>query len=62
MSTQNTANTASEKKGGRRPTRRQFAIARRLSEKSGADIPEHAQYSRRAMSGFIGAQLARTAS
>ena len=44
-----------KKKGPRRPTRRQFAYARSLQEKTGNAIPEHAFYSGKAMSGFIAA-------
>ena len=51
-----TTDTATPKKRGpRRPTRRQFAYARSLRERTGNAIPGHAFYSGKAMSGFIAA-------
>ena len=47
------------KKGAQRPTRKQFAVARKIAAKIGSEIPRAAMYNRRAMSGFIGANLDR---
>ena len=55
--TDNVATTTTENTGAKRPTRKQFAVARRLAAANETDIPAAAVHNRRAMGGFIAANL-----
>ena len=49
--------TTTENTGAKRPTRKQFAVARRLASQTGNDIPQAAVHNRRVMGGFIAANI-----
>lgn len=53
MNNQTNTEATPAKKTARRPSRKQFALARRLAAETGAEIPQHAVFNAKAMSGFI---------